>query len=158
MVAHMIAFSPLWTVRPEPQATRNDAVRGSLESSLAEVKFDEHRRAVLAVLGWSDEEPCVTGGNGDDHEICQLFHRLLDLPDGVVLDVVAVAMGETLMAGSAAVDALGLHVGLDIAQWWQADAAFLELVRDRKVAAALLTEIGGETVAKGSVRRNAPVG
>ncbi|MDE8652873.1 ParB/RepB/Spo0J family partition protein [Novosphingobium album (ex Liu et al. 2023)] len=148
MVAHAIIGSPLWTVRPDPQSTRNDEVRESVEASLGEARFDEHRRAVLAVLNLSPDEPTVTGGNGDDHGLCQLFHRLLDLPDGVVLDIVAVAMGETLAVGSAAVDAVGNHLDIDMADWWQADACLFELVRDREIAFALLTEIGGGVVAK----------
>ncbi|MBB4837027.1 ParB family chromosome partitioning protein [Sphingomonas kyeonggiensis] len=148
MVAHAIIGSPLWTVRRDAQSTRNDDVRESVKTSRGETRFDEHRRAVLAVLGLSEEEPTVTGGNGDDHGLCQLFHRLLELPDGVVLDIVAVAMGETLAVGSAAVDAVGGHLGIDMADWWQADACLFELVRDREVAQALLGEIAGEVVAK----------
>lgn len=148
MVAHVIVGSPLWTLRPDPQSTRNDAVRESVETSPGETRFDEHRRAVLAVLGLSEEEPTVTGGNGDDHGLCQIFHRLLELPDGVVLDIIAVAMGETLAVGSAAVDAVGSHLGIDMADWWQADACLFELLRDREVAQALLAEIAGEVVAK----------
>lgn len=148
MVAHAIIGSPLWTVRPDPQSTRNEAVRESVETSLGEAKFDEHRRAVLAVLDLSPDELTVTGGNGDDHGLCQLFHRLLELPDPVVLDIIAVVMGETLAVGSAAVDAVACHLSVDMADWWQADAAFFELVRDREVAQALLAEIAGDVVAK----------
>lgn len=148
LVAHVIVGSRLWTVRPDPQSTRNDEVRESVETSCGEARFDEHRRAVLAVLGLSDEEPMLTGGNGDDHGLCQTFHRLLELPDNVVLDIVAVAMGETLAVGSAAVDAVGSHLSIDMADWWQADACLFELVRDREIASALLAEIAGEVVAK----------
>jgi len=148
MVAHAIIGSPLWTVRPDPQSTRNDEVRESVETSLGETRFDEHRRAVLAVLDLSPDEPTVTGSNGDDHGLCQLFHRLLELPDTVVLDIVAVAMGETLCVGSAAVDAVGSQLGIDMADWWQADECLFNLVRDREVSLALLGEIAGEVVAK----------
>jgi len=154
-VAHMIVGSPLWTVRPDAQSTRNDDVRESVETSTGEVRFDEHRRAVLALLDMSPEEPTVTGGNGDDHGLCQLFHRLLDLPDAAVLDIVAVAMGETLAVGNAAVDAVGTHLGIDMADWWQADACLFELVRDREIASALLTEIAGDVVAKANAGEKA---
>jgi len=155
MVAHAIVGSPLWTVRPDAQSTRNDAVRESVETSLGETRFDEHRRAVLGVLDLSPDEPTVTGGNGDDHGLCQLFHRLLELPDGVVLDIVAVAMGETLMVGSAAVDALGNHLSIDMRDWWEADECLFELVRDREVAKELLAEIVGEAVAHANEREKA---
>lgn len=154
-VAHMIVGSPLWTVRPDTQSTRNDNVRESVETSRGEARFDEHRRAVLALLDLSPEEPTATGGNGDDHGLCQLFHRLLELPDIAVLDIVAVAMGETLGVGSAAVDAVGRHLGIDVADWWEPDACLFELVRDREIASALLTEIAGDVVAKANADEKA---
>ncbi|WP_448659178.1 ParB/RepB/Spo0J family partition protein [Sphingomonas sp. CJ99] len=147
MLAHAITGSPLWSVGPEPQATRNDAIRESLETSRGEAVFDERRRAVLAMLGLDPEEPTVAGGNGDDYALVGLFARLLQLPDPAVMEVAAIVMGETLAVGSAAVDAVGLEIGLDMADWWQADAALLDLVRDGQLLGAVLAEVAGETVA-----------
>src|SRR3546814_18284158 len=73
MVAHAIGGSHLWRVSPEPQTTRNDEVRESLETCRGETLFDERRRAVLGVLGFSPEEPTVTGGNGDDYGVAGIF-------------------------------------------------------------------------------------
>ncbi|TYC98016.1 ParB N-terminal domain-containing protein [Novosphingobium sp. BW1] len=147
MVAHAIGGSHLWRVSPEPQSTRNDEVRDSLDNSRAEADFDERRRAVLAVLGFSAEEPTVTGGNGDDYGVAGIFQRLLDLPDTVVMEVIAIVMGETLASGSAAVEAVGVEIGVDMARCWQADDAFFELIRDREVLTRIVAEVAGETVA-----------
>ena len=46
-------------------------------------------------------------------------------------------MGETLAAGDAAVEAVGLTLGLDMADWWQPDAAFFDLLRDKEVLGVL---------------------
>ncbi|WP_321164063.1 ParB/RepB/Spo0J family partition protein [Sphingopyxis fribergensis] len=113
MVAHAVAGSPLWNVKIEPQSAKDDDVRESIEVSRAETVFDEKRRAVLALLGFDAEEPSVTGGN--PMPLAALFQRLLDLPDRAVMDVIATVIGETLFAGSAAVEAVGLHIGLDMA-------------------------------------------
>src|SRR3546814_11066802 len=87
MVAHAIGGSHLWTVKPEPQSTRNDEVRDSLDNSKGEADFDERRRAVLAVLGFDEDEPTVTGGSsgggGDEYGVVGIFLRLTDLPDSV---------------------------------------------------------------------------
>ena len=151
MVAHAIGGSHLWTVKAEPQSTRNDEVRDSLDNSKAEADFDERRRAVLAVLGFSAEESTVTGGSfadgGDDYGVVGIFQRLLDLPDAVVLEVIAIVMGETLASGSAAVEAVGIEIGLDMTRCWQADDAFFELIRDREVLTRIVAEVAGETVA-----------
>lgn len=147
MVAHAIGGSHLWRVSPEPQTTRNDEVRESLETSRGETLFDERRRAVLGVLDFSPEEPTVTGGNGDDYGVAGIFLRLIDLPDAIVMEIITVVMGETLASGSAAVAAVGTQIGVDMADWWQADAAFFELIRDKEVLTRIVAEVAGETVA-----------
>jgi len=152
LVAHVVTGSHLFRVTPEPQTTRNDEVRESVETCKGETAFDEKRRAVLDLLGFSAEEPTVTGGNGDDFGLAGVFLRLLDLPDRAVMDVIAIVIGEALAAGSAAVEAAGLHIGVDMADWWQADAAFFELIRDKEVLGRIVAEVAGETVASANAR------
>lgn len=147
MVAHLVIGSPLWSVRREPQAAREDAVRDSVETSIGEARFDERRRAVLGLLGMSPERETVVANTGDDYDLVRLFLRLLDLPDASVMDVISVAMGETLMAGGAAVEAVGQTLGLNMARWWQADPAFFDLIRDKEVLVAIVAEIAGDAVA-----------
>ena len=147
MVAHAVVGSHLWSVRPEPQTTRNDEVRESLETARGETVFDERRRAVLDLLGFSSEEPTVTGGNGDDYGVAGVFLRLVELPDPAVMEVIAVVIGETLAAGSAAVAAVGTEIGIEMADWWQADEALFVLIRDREVLGRMVAEVAGETVA-----------
>nr|WP_294814682.1 ParB N-terminal domain-containing protein [uncultured Sphingomonas sp.] len=156
MAAHAIAGSPLWSVRIEPQSSRDDATRESVAASLAETVFDRHCRAVLDLLGFGCEELTVTGGCSDDFgsgdRLTAIFLRLIELPDAAVLDVIAVVMGETLMAGSPAVAALGQTLGLDMADWWQADAALFDLIRDREVLGAIVAEVAGPEVAGANAR------
>jgi ParB family chromosome partitioning protein len=154
MVAHAIAGSHLWSVHAEPQTARSDAVAESVETCRGEAVFDERRRAVLALLGFADDTPTVVdgrpevaGGQPRSDTLARIFWRLIALPEAAVLDVVAVVMGESLAAGSVAVEALGLHLGLDMADWWQADAAFFDLIRDREVMTALVADVAGEAVA-----------
>ncbi|MEE4454410.1 ParB/RepB/Spo0J family partition protein [Novosphingobium resinovorum] len=147
MLAHAIVGSSLWTVRVEPQATRNDEVRESVETSRGEAVFDTERRVVLDTLGFAAEEPAVTGGNGDDHGVAGLFLRLAALPDEAVMRAITVVIGETLAAGSAAVEAVGEEVGIDMADWWQADEALFALLRDREVLGRMTAEVAGATVA-----------
>src|SRR3546814_15505983 len=64
MVAHAIGGSHLWRVSPEPQTTRNDEVRESLETCRVHTTFDERRRAVPRVLGFLPAEPPLHGGHG----------------------------------------------------------------------------------------------
>jgi ParB family chromosome partitioning protein len=152
MVAHAISGSHLWSVKPEPQTSRNEAVQESVELSKAEAEFDAKRRAVLDLLGFSAEEPVVTGGNGDPYGLVGVFLRLLDLSDAAVMDVIAVVMGESLAAGSAAVDAVGAHIGVDMSRYWEADDALFECLRDREVLTTMVAEVAGEAVANANAQ------
>lgn len=152
MVAHAIAGSPLWTLRIEPQTAKTDPVRESVELSEGETRFDHARLKVLRLLGQSDEEPTVTGGNGDPYGLVGVFLRLIRLSDSDLMEVVAVVMGETLMAGSPAVDAVGAEIGLDMAAFWQADEAFFDLLRDREVLAAMVGEVAGPLIAEANAK------
>ena len=155
MVAHAIVGSHLWTVRPEPQTTRNDEVRESIETCRGEADFDEKRRAVLSLLDFSAEEPTVTGGNGDGFGLVSVFLHLLGLPDRAVMDVIAIVIGETMAAGSAAVEAVGQEIGVNMARYWQADDAFFSLIRDREVLNAIVAEVAGDTVARANANEKA---
>jgi ParB family chromosome partitioning protein len=147
MLGHSGIALHLWRVSPEPQTTRNDLVAESIETCRGETVFDEQRRAVLGVLGFSAEEPTVTGGNGDDYGVAGIFLALIDLPDTVIMEIIKVVMGETLASGSAAVAAVGTQIGVDMADWWQADTAFFELIRDKEVLSRITAEVAGATVA-----------
>ncbi|MBV1687702.1 ParB/RepB/Spo0J family partition protein [Novosphingobium sp. G106] len=152
MVAHAVVGSPLWTVRPEPQSAKTDAVRESIELAAGETLFDHARLKVLRLLGRSKDEPMVAGGNSDPRELARTFLRLVALCDEDVMAVIAVVMGETLMAGSAAVDAVGSEMALDMTRYWLADDAFFDLLRDREVLAGMVGEVAGTLVAEANVK------
>jgi ParB family transcriptional regulator, chromosome partitioning protein len=151
MVAHAICGSPLWRVEVQDQRSRNAAVTESIETSVAEARFDERRRAVLGVLGFDPESPEVTKSHEPAEGITGLFARLLEIPDRTVLEVLAIVMAETLASGSCLIESIGLHIGVDMADYWVADDAFYGLIRDREVLTAILREVGGDAVAQAHV-------
>jgi len=152
-VAHMIAGSPLWSVRIEPQRAA-DAVAESVETSASEALFDAERRKLLAVLGYDSETPTIAQDGGS---LTEVFSKLLALDDGTVMDILSVVMGETLDARCELVDALGLHLSIEMAEVWQADDALLGSIRDREVLDAMLGEVAGERVASGNATETSKV-
>ncbi len=147
MLAHVIAGSALWRVDVEPQRAPKEDIAESVETCSAETAFDEKRRAVLAVLGFDEDAPTVTREGFHRPPFAPLFARLLELPDPVVMEIIAIVMGETLQAGSEAVEMIGLHLGTDMRRHWQADAAFFDQLRDREVLLAITGEVAGAEVA-----------
>jgi ParB family chromosome partitioning protein len=157
MVAHAIAGSPLWRVAVEPQRAHVDAIAESVEVSPSEAAFDARRRAVLAILGFDADTPTVTGGYAGTHGIAGLFMTLLGLSDEAVMAILAIVMGETLAAGSALIEVLGIHLHVDMASVWQADDALLDSIRDREVIGHILAEVAGEETAAANAKATAKV-
>jgi ParB family transcriptional regulator, chromosome partitioning protein len=144
MVAHAIAGSSLWSVKVEPQRADRPAVAKSVENCASEVLFDQRRREVLGLLNVEPEAPSVVrGGVG----LVEAFTRLTALSDEEVLSILTVVMGETLEAGSPVVDALGIHINVDMAAGWQADDAFFDLVRSKDALRKMVEEVAGPEVA-----------
>ena len=146
LAAHVIASADHYRVDVQSQVCAKDEVQESVETCASEEIFDERRRAVLGVLGFGAEDPAVTGRYGR-RQFAPVFARLLELPDPVVLEIVAIVMGETLMAGSEAVEMIGLHLGVDMTAHWKPDAAFWGLIRDKEVLGKMVAEVAGEDVA-----------
>ena len=159
MVAHAVIGSPLWYLRHDRQRANNDAVRESFETCKGETEFDTKRRAVLELLGFDPERKIIVAqyesGRGDESGLVALFLRLLELPERAVMDVLMIVMGETLAVGSAAVEAVGGEIGVDMARYWQADDAFFESVRDRAVLTQIVAEVAGDTVAAANANEKA---
>ncbi|SNS88184.1 chromosome partitioning protein, ParB family [Sphingomonas laterariae] len=147
MIAHAIAGSPLWNVRADPQATRNEAIRDSVAQSPAEATIAERRCAILHLLGLPPDE-AVIGRWGDEPDIPRLFARLLELPDPAIMEVTAFVMAESLSAGSDALEAVGSRLEVEMHAVWQTDDCLLDLVRDRAILLEMLAEIAGEPVAR----------
>jgi ParB family chromosome partitioning protein len=148
MVAHVIAGSPNWRIGVDRQHAPSDAIAESVEVSSAEAGFDGKRRAVLDLLGFHSEAPHDVGGDVGDQGVTGLFLRLCALSDKDVLDILVVVMGETLDVGTSLIEALGVHLAIDMADHWQADAALLDGIRDKAVLNAMLADVAGDVVAQ----------
>jgi ParB family chromosome partitioning protein len=151
-VAHMVASSGNWSVKPDPQTTRNPAIRASIEHSAAQTALADEERAVRALLGWQEETEDDTFVR---RETCDVFAHLLALPDTEVMRVVAFVMAQSLAAGGDVVEDVGVRLAVDARTHWQADDVFFELIRDRATINALLTDIAGDDVAKANVAEKA---
>lgn len=157
MVAHTIVGSYLFRVQPEPRRSGNDLIAESVETSVSETLFDEKRRAVLALLDFDPDAPTVIGRNGDAYGMAELFAKLLTLGEEDVLGIVAIVMGESLEAGSMIVEAVGLHLSVEMGAVWKPDAAFFELLRDKGIVNALLADVAGDAVASANAGEKAKV-
>ena len=158
MVAHAIAGSDLWEVKPDTQnANRNEAIAASIEASKAQEAFVREREAVKKLLQIKDggaflmRDRWATG----EVELPRIFARLVQLTDKQVMRVLAFAMGESLAPGTAVVEALGHILKVDMANWWKPEDTFFDLLRDKPAINAMVAEVAGKRTAKDSVTKTA---
>ncbi len=146
IVATAIAGSPLWHAKAEPQTSKSKAIAESLAASPADDAFRRRRVEIAALLGFE-----LDGGSlvqpASEINTAAVFATLLKLPNTEVMRVVAVLAAETLAAGGALVEAVGRLLKVDTAKTWTADDAFFDLVRERAIVNAMVSEIAGQSVA-----------
>jgi len=140
LIAHAVAASGNWSVRPDPQRTDSTAIAESVAASPAQAAFAAQAKAVRALLASAlkseDREEDGNGriaghGHGNDEVTVRVFQRLLKLKDKDVVRVAAFVMAETLATGSAVTDAFGAHAKVQTRKHWTPDTAFFDLLRDR---------------------------
>ena len=157
MVAHAVAASGHWQVKADPQRARSEEIAKSIAASPAQQTFAAEREAILALFERPDYQHTVASASGDAYRTAAVFARLLALPDDEVLRVAAFVMAETLAAGSAVVEAVGVHLKVDARPHWQPDDIFFELARERATVNAMLAHIAGKSVADANVTERAKV-
>ena len=153
-VAHMAASSGNWSVKRDPQTTRNPAIRASIERSTAEVAFAAEEQAVFALLGWTRED------DEDEafivrRQTADVFAQLETLGDDAVMRVAAFFMARSLQSGSDVVEEVGTRLAADARTTWQPDNAFFDLIRDRATVNAIVSDVAGDAVAKANIAEKA---
>lgn len=158
MIAHVVAGSELWDVKPETQNVNGkEAIADSVAASKAQMAFAKEREAVGKLLGLDDQRAHLIEARwaSSESELAATFARLLQLSDKDVMRVLAFAMGETLAAGTAIVEALGQVLKVDMTHWWEPEDAFFDLLRDKATINAMVAEVAGKRTASDRANKTA---
>lgn len=155
-LAHMIVGSSLWMVKPEPMKLAKPEIGASVAANPATGYFEERRKELLSLLGFDEDRGSLVRPNGDDYGVASLFAQLLKLPDEDVLRLMALAMVETLSAGTASAELAGAVTGATLIDW-RPDDTFFDLLNGKDVVNALLADIGTAAIADGNKAEPAKV-
>lgn len=150
VVAHMLVGSDLWTVRDELQSAAKPAIAESLSNSAAQKRFEAERETVAHLLGFA------AGTDLDGYLTLEdVFECLTEMSDDDVIQVMTYFMAESFSLQNPLIDGLARMMGTDMAQHWQPEDTFFDLIRDKQVLNAMIGEIAGETVAKANLTETA---
>ncbi len=153
LIAHAVAASGNWTVRPDSRRADSEAIRESLAASDARRLFEAEAKQVRKLLAPAFQEEGGEKGDGvaghghDDGLTVRVFQRLLKLKDADVARIATFVMAETLASGSEVTECFGALAKVDARAHWTPDQAFFDLMRDRASVNAMLTELSGKKAA-----------
>ena len=145
----MIVGSSLWMVKPEPMKPAKPEIGASVAANPAYRYFEERRRELLSLLGLDEDRESLVRPNGDDYGVASLIAQLLKLPDEGVLRLMALAMAETLAAGTTSAELAGAVTGAKLNDW-RPDETFFDLLNGKDVVNALLADICTAAIADGN--------
>ena len=153
-VAHMVAGSALWDVRPHAPRSAKPSTLESVIAAPPSVKLGDEETAI-AELFERHGVSFALRQNSDAYRLCEIFAALLKMDEQQVIRVLTFVMAETLEAGGAAVEAV-LHVtGCASEKQIPLDETFWDLLRDKRPINAMVAEIAGETSAKAALTETA---
>ena len=148
-LAHMIVGSSQWMIKPEPMKPTKPEFGTSLAANPATAYFEERRKELLSLLGFEDDRGNLVRPNGDDYSLASIFGQLLKLSEEDVLQLVGLAMAETLAAGTATAELAGAVTGATLNDW-RPDDIFFDLLNGKDVVNALLSDVGTPAIADGN--------
>jgi ParB family chromosome partitioning protein len=156
-VAHMIAGSALWNIKPEDQRAPKPEIGASVMASSAQAAFEAERSEILKLLDMDEDRCELVRHTGDTYWTATLFAKLLKLSQENVLRILSFAMAETLQSGSTLVEMLGVLMGTKAHKRWQADDTFLDLLKDKAAINAVLSNVAGSTVAEANIKQTGKI-
>lgn len=160
-VAQIITGAMLWDVRAERQKANTQSIADSLAHSSAQAAFKAQQVRIMAMLDLGEDttRPLVDHApyEGRALNVEDIFVKLAKLDDSKVMTILTFVVAETLQSGSVMVEELGSLLKVDMADHWQADETFFDLLRDKEAINAMLSEIGGKRVAESNLNGTAKV-
>ena len=147
--AHMIGRSHLWSIRTENGRADKPETASSVERSVSREGFEASRKEGMDLLGFDEEDRPATlvDGSWGGASAAEIFARLCEMPDPDVMKLMAIAMAETLEAGTGLVDTLGRAMKIDMTERWSCDDAFLDLITSKTTLLSMLEDVGGADAA-----------
>jgi ParB family chromosome partitioning protein len=145
MAAHALCGSALWNVRSHHPGAVKELTLASVESGSASAEVEtarERTEALFEALGAP-----MPRRSGDAYHLCETFAALLAMSDAEVMQVIAIAMADTLDCGGPAVEAVLHACSTDPGEFWKPNEAFFDLLRDKRVINAMIADIGSPSLA-----------
>jgi len=146
VAAHTLCGSALWNVRTHSPGAVKEATLASVEGGAAAVEVVAARDGVEALFEALGAP--VPRRSGDAYQLCETFAALLAMSDAEVMQVMALAMAETLDSGGLAVEAVLHACATHLTEFWKPDAAFFDLLRDKRAINAMIADIGSPSLAE----------
>jgi ParB family chromosome partitioning protein len=150
-VAHMIIGTRKWCVQTDAPSPKNEAIGKSIDGCFAKSDLSDRRKQILKLMNMPEHQYTLINRGTDEVATAEVLAHLITLTDAQVMDVMALAMAETLAADTPIVEAVGNQLEVNMIKYWQPEPTFFDLIREKPTINAILKEIGGKSAADGNV-------
>ena len=157
-VGFLVGGAANWNVRADETRPLKAEIAESLAAQAGAREVERRREDAKARLLSPEALKCanrfgarpLTGGVGYPSEgrTAALLRSALALDDAEVDALLAVAVADTLVAGSAFTELLGRYLQIDLRESWTPDTAFVDLISDKPALQASAAERGAAPQAK----------
>jgi len=157
-VGFLVGGAANWNVRADETRPLKTEIAESLTAQAGTREVERRREDAKARLLSPEALKCarrigarpLTGGVGYPSEgrAAALLRSALALDDAEVDALLAVAVADTLVAGSAFTELLGRYLQIDLRESWTPDQAFVDLISDKSALRAIAAELGTTPPAK----------
>jgi len=150
-VASIVGGAQNWNVRADRTRPAQPEIAQSVRRQAGQQAIERRRAAAQARLLSREARQYANrfhnghllyGADPDEGRTVALLRTLLESSDEEVLQLLAVAVAETLVAGSAFTELLGQHLKVDLPATWKVDPIFIDLLSDKGALAAICAEWG----------------
>ncbi|MFN7056877.1 ParB/RepB/Spo0J family partition protein [Hyphomonas sp.] len=144
--ANALCGSSLWNVRQHMPGAVKEATLASVEGGSAAAELVAAREGVETLFEALSAP--VPRRSGDAYHLCETFAALLAMSDAEVMQIMALAIAETIDSGGPVVEAALHACDTDPAESWKPDEAFFDLLRDKRVITAFIADAASSEAAR----------
>ena len=157
IVAHMVCGSSYFKMEADPRRAQKEATHASAAANLAEIALTAERDALAPLLGFKASEKRIFSEWSDKLSTASVFAKCLELDDETITRLQTFLMCEALSVGTGLIDAVGSLCGADMNEHWTPDDAFFDIMRDKGVIRAMITDAASKAVADAHATATAKV-
>ena len=156
-LGHMVCGSAHFKMEADPRRAQKEGTHASAAANPAQIALEAERDALAPLIGLKASDKRLFSDWSDKLSTPSVFAKCLKLDDETITRLQTFLMCEALSVGTGLIDAVGSLCGADMNDHWTPDDAFFDIMRDKGVIRAMITDAANKEVADAHATATAKV-